>query len=762
MNTWPTYGGRYYRSTNSVHHWVVKIVKGSSVWLFSDTQDMELTDGHVYPLLKDNPVLECDLDFVTKRWSVHDVRVVIKNARYKRNTSNILVSFADEVAAIRTASISIYILAGPDPTSLSDGLEKFSGEISDPAIVTAAEIQLRAIDGARRRSAVLPQTDIADSVIPRRKSPIVYGAFNRDYNNYYNPIEDLGLVRCELLQGAHKTFNLVAGHACYALSSAFWVQRNLPHPSLLVSPTLTANDSGRCTINASKSGDAYGDVYADAYLYADGTYRGASTDGYGYDDLCSVVNPQNVNDLDHASYASVIDTINGSAVNAHAYFSWPDYAIEELNVANSIGIVLGETISGAQYVYLQWLIGMPDIEGTAYVNLINAGTTVSETLDNNIAQGKSINIGSPSNWTNQLVWHLRSGRLEHAGQNKPLVAVVRTDTTKTPNTPGREVFRVYFMRLVLRYIVKMGTLQRRYLGWPKVGGFLFAPILWEVKEFMQIDGVVYAAVEGRKFGSWIDEGGRSNSYNANGLIQDPAFIIESILRDELGFGASEIDVASFDAAANSSVRARLHISSDNEGDAFSFIRQLAEQSTFAFTVSGVSKPRLIPLNVTNPTIARTLDLTDIGGDVNSLRLSEQSKIVNDIKVKHRWTEEFGDYRSFINYIDATSQAALGVFAHEFEWPNITGRAGDDNEEFDVCAVAKLILELWKTQHPTISVVCPGIRNSDLEIGDWIQFDPTTIDPHLLCFGASWSGKKFLISSVRVTRTATTIEAVQLL
>jgi len=44
---------------------------------------------------------------------------------------------------------------------------------------------------------------------------------------------------------------------------------------------------------------------------------------------------------------------------------------------------------------------------------------------------------------------------------------------------------------------------------------------------------IYVGVAGRKFRAWIDADSRSNGYNAGDLITNPAYIIESIIRDEL-------------------------------------------------------------------------------------------------------------------------------------------------------------------------------------------------------------------------------------
>lgn len=43
----------------------------------------------------------------------------------------------------------------------------------------------------------------------------------------------------------------------------------------------------------------------------------------------------------------------------------------------------------------------------------------------------------------------------------------------------------------------------------------------------------FAKGKGRMFGKWVDDNSRSNGYDENDLIQNPAYIIESIIRDEI-------------------------------------------------------------------------------------------------------------------------------------------------------------------------------------------------------------------------------------
>lgn len=53
------------------------------------------------------------------------------------------------------------------------------------------------------------------------------------------------------------------------------------------------------------------------------------------------------------------------------------------------------------------------------------------------------------------------------------------------------------------------------------------------EEHNALEPDAYGIGKGRMFGSWIDSNGRSNGYAEGDLIENPAYIIESILREEL-------------------------------------------------------------------------------------------------------------------------------------------------------------------------------------------------------------------------------------
>ncbi len=84
------------------------------------------------------------------------------------------------------------------------------------------------------------------------------------------------------------------------------------------------------------------------------------------------------------------------------------------------------------------------------------------------------------------------------------------------------------------------------------------PILEVFQLFLRIDFVssftgilqFYAAMGGLEFGAWIDADSRNNGYDAADLIENPAYIIESILKDELGLANADVDYAAFDVLGN--------------------------------------------------------------------------------------------------------------------------------------------------------------------------------------------------------------------
>lgn len=723
INAWGDYGARYYRQVNCIYRWVVKITKGGSTWLFGHSPIKGLSDGFIYGLLADDLTIDSQVDYITKKWSVQDVEFSITNQPYKLDaTTHERIRFADEVGSIRGALVYVYVLAGPKPTSLADGLLVFSGEIQEPAKVTRQLVTFSAVDASRRKNLIIPRHYVTENTgwtgIPLedrlRKIPITYGEFTKAFDNSV----DLGLAKAELVSSETAKKFTCSDHVMHTLSKGFLMIEEIPMPAELVAPTLDADESGY--------GTAVLTGLADARLYAensdDGDLAGAGHAGGPGGNV--TLDAANAGDLLPATKARTQRTVSGLG-GLTMRLGWRDYANNEINTLTPIGKIIGEDVSGTFYGYLKFRVKKLSIltsPGSPEVHLTAGAGTV--TLDISTF-GDDIDVTAKFDITEiaSILWHFRSGDSTYTSADKPLLFTIYQNGTLAIGNINTDGLYCYYCYIQLRY-----------------------------RPF-HIDSC-YVAGKGRVFGSWVDAAGRSNSYSAGDLIEDPAFIIESILRDELGLGDSDIDTDSFDSAADSGVKARISIHSDNQTDAFSIIRQIAEQSRFAVVITGASKIRLVPLNVVSPTITRTLTKTDI--DLTTLVYSKDSRVINNVRVKHRWQEEHQDFADYDTYVNNIEFADL--FSVDFQWPNIT----DDGTTDSVLAVAGFLRDTWGVQRVIVKFTCPGIANVDLTVGDWIQLDPTSIDPFMLCYGASWSGKKFLISRVSHSRVGTKIEAVQLL
>lgn len=683
--------------------------------------DILLSEGHVHALIDGGISIDSKIDPVTKQWSVQDVKIGIRNTDYRQDvTTHLWVKFADEVGSIRGALIDIYVLAGIEPTQLSDGLRVFSGEIDEPAQITRETVTINAVDSARRKNLDLPlrfvSVNAAWTGIPLpgrlRKIPIVYG----EYTKAFDDTTDYGLIKCELVSSeAAKKFTC-SDHAMHTLSKGFIKQNELPMPAQIVSPTLTADDSGYGT--ALMVGNADVRLYADNIDTGDFTYSGITLDA------------GNAGDLLNSTYARTQAHTTGPG-GVLMYLGFSDYANNEKNTLTPIGKIIGEDVSGTKYGWLCFRVKKAatlTADSPPEVALLVGNTGGSDVTLDISTFGDDVDVTAKFAITEiaNVLWHLRSGDSTYTTDDRPMLFRIIYDGTVSAGQVNNDVLWCRYCYIKYRY-----------------------------KPYYIAAG--YVAGKGRKFGAWVDGATRTNSYAEGGLIEDPAFIIESILRDCLGLGDDDIDTASFDAAEDSGVKARIQFNSDSEIDAFSAIRQLAEQSRFAVVITGASKVRLVPLNVSSPTIARILTATDImSASENALALeySKDSRIINVVRVKHRWQEEhqaFKERTTLSNYTEFGDDYPV-----DFQWKNITDASGS------ILAVGGLIRDTWGVQRTKINIVCQGIANLDLTVGDWIELDPTTVDPYMKCYGASWSGKKFLITRARYTDKQCQFEAINLI
>ncbi|KKL10388.1 hypothetical protein LCGC14_2556330, partial [marine sediment metagenome] len=265
----------------------------------------------------------------------------------------------------------------------------------------------------------------------------------------------------------------------------------------------------------------------------------------------------------------------------------------------------------------------------------------------------------------------------------------------------------------------------------------------------------YAACSGSMFSAYIDDAGRSNSYDEGDLITESGFMIEDILRNHVGVPAANIDTASYDAAANSSVEARLNIHANNKASSNIFIKQLVEQSTFRHCWTLDARSRLIPLNDTSPTTTVIIPFSHIKG--GKIDVSHTSKTYNVLNIQHRFLQEYGDiFRDFTQIKHSTSSA--GEKHYDSSWENITG----DSATHVGNHLVGNANSLFANKHLLVDLEMIDATGIHLQLGDYFELDSNTCDVQVRPkTGESWSGKQFLIYSIKHGMIGTKLKGIQL-
>lgn len=98
---------------------------------------------------------------------------------------------------------------------------------------------------------------------------------------------------------------------------------------------------------------------------------------------------------------------------------------------------------------------------------------------------------------------------------------------------------------------------------------------------------IYAFVKGRIYGKWIDDNSRDNGFNQSNLIQQPAYIIESLLRDEV-FVERDLTIDS-SASTTTCVISSLKSSTDDYYNGAEFFNVTTAAQSYVTDYDGSSK-----------------------------------------------------------------------------------------------------------------------------------------------------------------------------
>lgn len=489
---------KYNMRPNIASSLIVKITGGSTTFYFSDriinlSTSSIITDAAI----TDFGTLNQKIDLFKKTSSISNMKLKLVNAPSDVATDGTGPTCLSDVLAadnIFNAAVEIYFWY-EGITDIDDCLKLFDGLAQPITKANPENLELNILDNSVFYHRTVPTDIIDETTFPQspiqargKYIPLVYGTFSKNSTGSVGGLAEVFWIKGDTV--------VVADHVCDSVSAVWVFDPNVGKLAKIDSGGWTANlnDSGRTTIAI--EADTLCSVYIYPTEYAEG--EDDFYTAYPYINPGNSVDQKDGTDMDIKSPA-LIDAETECGANMRYYFN------ESLGDGGDWSAVYAEiwydTIDTGDINTLTWFW-----EGTS-----QQGTWNMKTVDGGDAWN-SMNITSGLS-TDGITW-ADLAVSDVVGGNR------RLSILATLIVAGGETT-----------VVTVDQVRYRIDYYPPIN----------------VNSRIFVECTGRKFGSWIDEGGRSNSYNENDLIENPAHIIESILRDELGLTASDVDVASFDS-----------------------------------------------------------------------------------------------------------------------------------------------------------------------------------------------------------------------
>jgi len=348
-------------------------------------------------------------------------------------------------------------------------------------------------------------------------------------------------------------------------------------------------------------------------------------------------------------------------------------------------------------------------------------------------------------------------------------------------------------------IVEVPTTTRNFIHVPFVGMVVDSmnPTITTYKKVPRTNTVitpseidyVYCSGEGRKYGAWIDDisGGTNNrtdhnggepdpNYNENAVIENPVYIIEDILRTELGLDSSttgaEINIETFDKAGNAQT-------DGTKGDIALALNDLIADIRFAFSqpkfiyskdliericrqicswvwISGDGKIKIRTLLRPSDTweADKTIDYNDIV--LKSISRTPMDNVRNSVVVNYNYDYGQNQYLSQSTAASNTASQQNTVSGHNQTLELEMDADTLDSDTADKIADAQL--NMFKDRKIVLDFTCQRPLHNDLEITDVIKFE--NWDSKIKLYGVAMGTDYFMIMDISKTPFGCKIKAIQ--
>lgn len=680
---------------------VVVLDDGVSQFCFSTfTGDFAIDSAAVviYDKLLSVSGLKKTIDPFTKKWNVATLTITLSNEPHQVADSSpfgLTQRPSDELAAIRFEAVQIYLINNERATDLvTHGIKIFEGIVDEQPQYSLSRITLKCKEIAYTYNVKLPLNMMYDTFADTPE-PFYFNKIPISYGQYTIDLDDhsgLGLAVCYPHEAGLTPDYVASDHGCHDIEDHPWTSSmGLEHPARTISGSAGTPDDS-----------GYATARTTDTLVTWHNMRAVAASGY-----TDPADPENAYDDNEDTHATITDSIdNGSDCTGHGRWYLQDWP--------SVG-----------------LFGTSITVGVKGASLRPAAVSFSATL---VDQEEVQNVAGPSNiillggetWADCSTMHAAINGSSYIPSAVNLSIVKIGDTAADSVADNLNMMEVNEIRIITT---------------------IFATSVpeWPTECFI--------ALEGREYNSWIT--GRSSGYSDGDMIEDPAGIIESLLRDEAGKVDANIDEPSFIEAENTSVKQRVNLHERHEKMMHSLIREIAEQSTFVFlwTLTGVA--RLVDLSGNPGSVDREIPYAHIvGGDI---QVSDSKFLINKLNYRSRYRQEYAAYADSDIENNAASQAVYDTWEYDAEWRYLATTSAAEVADHLVGNAGAI----WTIPHDVIEFATIGHIHADLEPGDWIGMESASVDAHLLQRGASWSGNKFLIIGMQILANLIKFKAIKL-
>ena len=661
---------------NTPHAFIVVMETSGAATHHFSTRVVDLTtSGEKFiPLIEDMGDISQKVNLFTKKTSVSNVTIKLKNTPYKVTASDSDVYLSKELAddGIVNEIVQIYLWFD-GITDLADCLKVYEGLMQPMEKISPTSLDIPTIDATflRHRNLPLNVVNLADFGTAQpddigKRLPLTYGTFARNITDQLNKLD-----LAEAVWISSKKL-ILSDNIVESIGDVWCFDPDLNMMTRIDSSHYTTNvdDSGQATILLN---DDLKDIEAHAYIYP----------------KLAVKNNEPV----HTTFPftdenSSIDYDVGedmTITRRPLLFGPPVFSLGNIQFYFDESFARGGDPTEA-YMEMYW-----DRLSATQINVLHL------IYDHALDVGTAYDMEGASDPNNSWISadistrFVANNSFDNLGRTTATTGEMEITADFTIDGGGEIIATVSALRLRVKYKRPLNNRIR-----------------------------IFAECTGRKYGSWIDDGGRSNSYNEGDLIENPAFIIESILRDELGLANSEIDTSNFDSAGGKLESWDMALSLTELINSDKLFQKFGQQCKCAFFFNSQNLADVAFLDETIETSDDGFGITEIDTPFITTAQGDIKTLINEVKMLYSPI----NIDSFFGYNETentTSQTDYKIkISKDVKAPNIY-----------LASVATLLADhitgasgYFKDLNPFIIVPLLDFEKGHWVIGDIIEPDDT--------------------------------------